>query len=311
MILKPASRDDLSAQLAEASTAGRKFTGADLTALAALVQHHPEDMTATVEAGLTLAEFQKRLCPSGQWLPLDPPSVYSLSIGDLLAHDRFGPRRLGYGRARDYLIGVKVALADGTLIKAGGNVVKNVAGYDLCKLFIGARHTLGIICEATFKLLPLPEKEAFVRARAGSLDELEACRKRLLASPVEPVLFDAHNLEGAITLVAAFAGSNEDVVAQVEIARAAGFEPAMNETNYMERFHRGDPAQTLSVLPSQITEAIRKAGGDQWIAHLGFGHLRYRGGKAFKMETNSVLETRLKDAYDPKRILELINDGAA
>ena len=117
-------------------------------------------MTATVEAGMSSGLFRitRR---AGQWLPIDPPNSDRTTIGDLLAHNLSGPRRFGYGTIRDYLIGIKVALANGEIIKAGGKVVKNVAGYDLCKLFIGAKHTLGIIVEATFKLRPLAGKGSY------------------------------------------------------------------------------------------------------------------------------------------------------
>ena len=137
MILRPQSREDLSALLAGNFASGGKVEKVDLSAIASLVEHQPEDMTASVEAGMTLRIFQEGLRASGQWLPIDPPNE-NITIGDLLAFDVNGSRRLGYGTIRDYLIGIRVAMADGTVIKAGGKVVKNVAGYDLCKLFIGA-----------------------------------------------------------------------------------------------------------------------------------------------------------------------------
>src|SRR5688572_12451185 len=157
-------------------------------------------MTATVQAGMTLSSLEQLLRHAGQWLPIDPPQFGSPTIADLLAYELSGSRRLGYGTIRDYLIGIKVALPEGQLIKAGGKVVKNVAGYDLCKLFIGARHSLGIIVEATFKLRPLPEAESFVQAEFNTLADLNACAKALLSSAAEPVILDAHNLAGKHTL---------------------------------------------------------------------------------------------------------------
>src|SRR5688500_2609579 len=133
VILRPQNRDELLQQLRDNFARDEKISSVDLSALNSIVEHFPEDMTASVEAGLTLAAFQDHLRASRQWLPMDAPEPQSLTIADLLAFDLSGSRRLGYGTIRDYLIGIKVALSDGTLIKAGGKVVKNVAGYDLCK----------------------------------------------------------------------------------------------------------------------------------------------------------------------------------
>ena len=150
MVLTPADRDELSRRLAEASAGSTRLEEVRLSHIASLVEHKPEDMTATVEAGMILGTFQNELQRAGQWLPIDPPDSQRKTIGDLLAYNLSGPRRYGYGTIRDYLIGIKVALPNGETIKAGGKLVMNVAGYDLCKLFIGARHTLGIFVEATF-----------------------------------------------------------------------------------------------------------------------------------------------------------------
>src|SRR5687767_9275324 len=163
MVPQPKNREELARCLADASRSRSAVAGVDLRHISALIEYHTEDMTATVEGGMSLSAFQQQIAKAGQWLPVDP-SRSDVTIADLLAYDLSGPRRLGYGMIRDYLIGIKVALASGEIIKAGGKVVKNVAGYDLCKLFIGARHTLGIIVEGTFKLRPLPEKEMVFQA---------------------------------------------------------------------------------------------------------------------------------------------------
>jgi FAD/FMN-containing dehydrogenase len=119
----------------------------------ALIAHEPEDMVATVQAGMTLGDFQEALGKNGQWLPLDgdPHST----IGGLIATDRSGPRALGYGTLRDMVLGMTVVNGDGVLRKCGGKVVKNVTGYDLSKLYIGSLGTLGLVTEVTFKLRPL------------------------------------------------------------------------------------------------------------------------------------------------------------
>src|SRR5436309_3503628 len=142
MILQPSSLKDLSRGLSHAGALGEKIERVELGALNRVVEHAPEDLTVTVETGLTLLALQTELGKRRQWLPIDPPRPERLTIRELLEENASGPRRFGWGTIRDYLIGIKVALADGRIIKSGGKVVKNVAGYDLAKLFIGSRGTL-------------------------------------------------------------------------------------------------------------------------------------------------------------------------
>ncbi|MGH2928209.1 MAG: FAD-binding oxidoreductase, partial [Solirubrobacteraceae bacterium] len=127
-----------------------------------VLEHEPGDLTAIVEAGIRLSELQAQLAPHGQMLALDPPG--DPTIGACLAGDLSGPRRHRYGAMRDLVIGVTVVLAGGTVASSGGKVVKNVAGYDLGKLFAGSAGTLGLITEATFRLHPLPAARAYVTA---------------------------------------------------------------------------------------------------------------------------------------------------
>lgn len=302
MILNPRNRDELLAQLAGNFSACGKVEKVDLSGLTALVEHSPEDMTASLEAGMTVAALQERLRASGQWLPIDPPGAEKLTIGDLLAYDLSGSRRLGYGTIRDYLIGIKVALADGTLIKAGGKVVKNVAGYDLCKLFIGARHTLGIIVEATFKLKPLPEQERFVVAEVESMEGLEALRGKLLATRAEPVVFDAYKFSATISVIAAFAGNREDVEEQITIAREIGMNPT-ERADYAAGFFENGETRKVSVLPSRVVETLKTIRAEPWLAHLGNGMIYHRGGKIIQEPPMQVkLMDRVKQAYDPKGI---------
>jgi len=125
--------------------------------LAGIIDHVPEDLTATVGAGTTLAALREALAAHGQFLPLDAPHVArGATIGGVIAANSNGFGRYRYGSVRDLLLGLRAALPDGTLARAGGRVVKNVAGYDLNKLFIGSFGTLGVVVEATFKILPLP-----------------------------------------------------------------------------------------------------------------------------------------------------------
>lgn len=127
--------------------------------LTRVLEHEAPDLTCHVEAGLTLAALQAQLATKGQWLAFDPPDAEQATLGGLLASNASGPKRLRYGSARDLVIGLHVVQANGEVARSGGRVVKNVAGYDLNKLYIGSLGTLGVIVEANFKLQPLPVAE--------------------------------------------------------------------------------------------------------------------------------------------------------
>lgn len=142
-----------------------------LTRLNAVVEHEPADLTATVLAGRTLADFQVHLSSVGQFLPLDPPSPLEATIGGILAANASGPSRHAHGTARDLVLGLRFVQADGRVIKAGGKVVKNVAGYDMCRLLIGSLGTLGVIVEACFRLTPLPAAQQTLAVAVDTAQE--------------------------------------------------------------------------------------------------------------------------------------------
>ena len=133
-----------------------------------VLAHDAADMTVTVEGGITLAALAGALAAQGQWLPLDPPDDGRATLGGIAATGITGAQAFGYGAPRHHVIGMRVALADGRIIKAGGRVVKNVAGYDMCKLFTGSYGTLGTIVELTFKLRPRPVHHSAARNKRGS-----------------------------------------------------------------------------------------------------------------------------------------------
>ncbi|PZR58963.1 MAG: hypothetical protein DLM50_02590 [Candidatus Meridianibacter frigidus] len=124
-----------------------------------------ENLTVSVEAGLTLRALRALLAERNQFVPLDAPRAQHATVGGTLAAGWLGPRRHLLGRSRDYVIGSRVALADGTLVAAGGMVVKNVTGYDMSKLYIGSFGTLGVLVSANFKTLPLPAQARLFTAR--------------------------------------------------------------------------------------------------------------------------------------------------
>jgi glycolate oxidase FAD binding subunit len=124
--------------------------------LSGVIDHVPADLTVTVGAGMRVADLATVLERTGQFLPLDPPHGDAATIGGVIAANSNGFWRTRYGALRDLLIGTRIALADGSVARAGGRVVKNVAGYDLDKLVVGSFGTLGVIAEATLKILPVP-----------------------------------------------------------------------------------------------------------------------------------------------------------
>jgi glycolate oxidase FAD binding subunit len=170
--VRPMNVADLSAVLSRAAAdgqsvgvcgAGTKIARPDqpfdlevtTASMGRIVEHAAGDLVVTAGAGATLAALQDHVAPAGQWLALDPPEP-GATLGGIVAAAASGPRRLRYGTPRDLLIGITVVLADGTIAHSGGKVVKNVAGYDLGKLFTGSFGTLGVIAECTFRLHPLP-----------------------------------------------------------------------------------------------------------------------------------------------------------
>ena len=135
--------------------------------LTGVIDHEPADLTVTVGAGMRIADVALALERAGQFLPLDPPHTAEATVGGVIAANSNGFWRARYGGVRDLLIGTRVALADGTVARAGGRVVKNVAGYDLDKLLVGSFGTLGVIVEATFKVLPVPPATDGLIAKFG------------------------------------------------------------------------------------------------------------------------------------------------
>ncbi|MDT4955452.1 MAG: hypothetical protein QOJ02_3590 [Acidobacteriota bacterium] len=191
-----------------------------------IIEHEPADLVATAEAGVTLSALNDELARAGQWLPLDPPDDGRATIGGVVATGMGGAQSFGYGLPRSSVIGMRVALPDGRLIKAGGRVVKNVAGYDLCKLFTGSYGTLGLILELTFKLRPKPVQTTTVAACAP-LDSLLRTARSVLNARLLPVAIEllstsvaaqlaVSNAEIHPALLIRYAGTPETVAFQTE-----------------------------------------------------------------------------------------------
>jgi glycolate oxidase FAD binding subunit len=154
--------------------------------LNAIVEYAPADMIVTVEAGLTLAQLQTTLAPQRQRLALDSPLPERATLGGLIATNGFGPLRARFGTLRDLIVGITIVRADGTRARGGGKVVKNVAGFDLPKLMVGALGTLGMIATATFKLHPLPETSRWLRVVVPTARGVGEFCSAIVARRLEP-----------------------------------------------------------------------------------------------------------------------------
>lgn len=158
--------------------------GVDLRSLNQVIEYPARDMTITVQSGITISKLQEILAGENQRLPIDVPLAERATLGGAIATNTSGPRRFGFGTWRDYVIGISVINDQGHEVKAGGRVVKNVAGYDMCKLYIGSLGTLGIILQVTLKLKPRPEEQALAILECRSemvgpvLDQMHVSRTR-------------------------------------------------------------------------------------------------------------------------------------
>lgn len=152
-----------------------------------VIHYEPADLTISVEAGMRFGDFQNLVGQNGLWLPLDPSGGAESSIGGIIAANAAGPLRQGFGGPRDMVLGLKMATTDGKLVKTGGRVVKNVAGFDLGKLLTGSLGTLGVMVEASLKLFPKPPECATFALRPGTLGIARDLRRSILRSPLDPL----------------------------------------------------------------------------------------------------------------------------
>ena len=307
-ILKPKSKEHLSELLAK-ERGQRRVTSMDLSALSGIRRHTPEDLTATVAAGTSVKSLQKALARHQQWLPVDPPCEGELSVGELIAGNWSGPHRFGFGTIRDYLIGIKVILPDGSESNSGGQVVKNVAGFDLPRLFVGSHGSLGVIVEATFKLGPLPVANGGFGGRVDSGEAIAKMAQEILKCRLNPSILDAHSFEQRgnrvrhPSLIVGFSGSDEEVAAQsARLGEIGEFKPA--STSYHDSFWQlRAPVQRHAVPPSEIGPTLDRSSKHRWVARVGNGVVYVAGESKEGVRTPSVLETRLKELFDPKGIL--------
>jgi len=300
-VVRPASSEQVAAVLALAGEEGLAVTprgsGAaldlggpperldvvlDTLDLARILEYKPDDLTVSVEAGVSAAALAARLRPHRQQLPLDPPGWEGRTLGGLVATNAHGPLRARYGTLRDLLLGVRFVQADGVLTWGGARVVKSVSGYDIPKLMVGALGTLGVLVELTLRLHPMPDREGTWLVMLPSAPATQAFIALVLDSTLEPMRFEllnepalqASSAPSAPVGVAVSIGSVEGAVREQgarleELARRAGGRATAVEEDFWDRCDRafakaeGEVVLQVGVLPSRIAETLEAIAAGQ------------------------------------------------
>jgi glycolate oxidase FAD binding subunit len=306
-----------------------------------LIDYQPDDMTITVEAGMTIGELQRLLAEKRQWLPVDVAYPDRATVGEAIARNAAGPQRYAYGTMRDYLLGFTAVDGTGMVFSGGGRVVKNAAGYNMCRLMAGSLSTLGIITQATLMVRPLSEAAALLACEVRDFDLAEKLLAGLTHSLARPVavelsagrphegnpLFGPVSEYNVARLYVGFEGSAAEVEWMLGQLRqewtALGMtSPVLMPNVAADRLWRWiveSPADVqLSVLPSRVVETIvelLKISPDCTIhAHAGDGVIRVGGLDENSRELTAPAELpntdpairvmrAIRERFDPKNIL--------
>jgi glycolate oxidase FAD binding subunit len=315
----PATREQLASALAAAGEAGTpvRFRGGgtkigwppaappetvepSTAGLTQIVEHNAGDLTAVLEAGVPLAEAQALFAKAGQRLALDPPDN-GATIGGVVASGDTGPLRGRYGGPRDLVVGMRVGLSDGTLAKSGGKVIKNVAGYDIAKLFAGSFGTLGAIVEVSVRLHPIAPDTATALGEAGDPDELARGAAAIGRSPLEHHGIDVSWQGGHGRVLARFAGAAPRPQAEAadKLLRAEGLATEIVDDDerlwdQQRAAQRGPLVVKVSSLPTRLPGLLRTAGelGGSVVgrAALGLAWVRFE-------ETSAAAVERLRGEF--------------
>ncbi len=234
-----------------------------------ILEHNVGDFTAVLEAGVPLAEAQAEFGKHGQMLALDPALGGDATVGGVMATNDSGPLRHRYGSMRDLVVGTTVVLSDGTLARSGGKVIKNVAGYDLGKLFTGSFGTLGLIVRVAVRLHPLPPGTASAAGVSDDPERLGAAARALAAQPLEADCLDVDWRDGAGRLLVRFgsAAAGDQAAATVTRMREHGLADCVvieddDELWMAQRVHqRGNCVLKVSGRASDVA-AVCRTGAD-------------------------------------------------
>lgn len=218
-----------------------------------VISHEPRDLTVEVEAGLTLGALNEMLGSAGQHLPIDPPRPGRTTVGELIATNASGPLRFGHGTVRDFVLSMRMILADGRLVKSGAKVAKNTAGFDVHKLFIGSRGSLGLIATASLRVRPLPERFSLVLLHPPDATAAGEWLDELMTGLIRPVLIELVNGRAAGQLgIDAPAGAWMLVVGLAGAGKAVEWQGGHLSDRFGERVLRLEGAEAR-----QLYEAVR------------------------------------------------------
>jgi len=261
--------------------------GVSLARMASVVAYEPDDMTVVAEAGLMLGDLNATLATPGQRLPVDPRDPGATTLGSLVAAAHAGPLRLSEGTVRDLLIGIQYVGHGGRIVRAGGRVVKNVAGYDLMKVLTGSFGTIGIVTEATFKVRPIPESYTLAVATFADSDSAFAAALALCdqiplihLEVTSPGAGPAIGAPDRFVVMAGFGGIRSELEYQSGgIARVLGStvemldgERALELYSSVRDLTFGDDAiaARIAVLPNELARCTRESSAE-FVAHVGSG----------------------------------------
>lgn len=294
-----------------------------------VLEYEPADLTATVEAGCTLSGFNQQAAPHRQWIPLDPFGHEDSTLGAVVATASSGPLRCAYGTPRDWVIGMQIVHAYGLRTRAGGKVVKNVAGYDLCKLYTGSYGTLGIITEISFKLCALPPSERTLILAAADVKKACELAARITASDVQPTALELLTAnvsndsieiapcgDGKYVLALQFIGDDEAIRWQITEALriAAGFKSLQLSVEAAARFWESyreteisqewDLIFKLSVKPADVGAMIAEM--QKYLPESPLTMLRaHVANGVIRVHASNQALAGFKTKQRPKRVVEL------
>jgi len=303
--------------MAGGSATKRAGLGLSTTSLARVIDYPARDMTITVEAGMTWANLEATLAAENQCLPVDVAQPDRATLGGVMAANFSGPRRYGYGTLRDYVIGVSAVDGRGTSFKAGGRVVKNVAGYDFCKLLCGSLGTLAVITQITLKLRPKPDAAAMLVYETPDLDRAEELLAALTTTRTTPIALELNVPRDQLPqVIVGFEGTTAEVdwlVAQLDREFAAfDLQPKQTLRNdeTTDAWRRltefgctvdgGSLVLKINVRPSRVVEVCKFVGsvvpGASMLARAGSGIILVDCGETTSHDAAKLLIQQLRPA---------------